>query len=1246
MSNTFKDFLYNSDSKYKTIGKSFAQWLMEAEGDSKEGYEYEEDGKTYRVIKRIKDGKEYYTKQEKIGDSWGKEEQADDKLFNKYKDGTRSNDNIEDDVPNDITPHTPQGSEPKPQPKPQQNNFTPKKETEYEENGVKYVVYTVNGVSRTFKADEFGQKEPNEEEFKKGVMLTPGQLTVFKERETNRLREETIKKGLNKNIKDLTIDDDGTAYFTIDGEEKKMSKEDWDNGNWDNVTIGSKNLRDQASNNEKARLKKAKEEADKAANGPGKPDCTGEYEDDNGNMHFQIEYDGKTYDIPSDEYTGKNWKPKESDKELETNDIIKLKEKTEAYARKRQSALTATLNEPEVEKEGASYKDKDGNTVTIIKTAQGYKQITKNPDGKVLKTEPSNEEDFKWAVQKQKQDREADDLALKDDFEGEEVNKDSGIKIVGKKNESTGKIEYQIFQGKVDDNGDISFDNVEPQPVDKSTALKVAGAIRANRDADFIANASGKVTEKPVTVEGEEKDPKTGEIIKVKRKKIVTYDGKVIYKVKRGDNDWEDAEQEGGATLFDNLKQQQAANEIAATQIPKAFLPPEGKNAESIAKVKDDDGNITITVKDKDGKVHQWVQPKDAPADWKPSENDIKSGLSQDEFQEQIDKSKEQYKKESKMERGDLEADTSYVDDDGNKIKVEKYVNGKTITVITQKYDAEGKPIGDPVESHDEGDYKNAKAIADKKKEEARAIADSNEIPQKFTYMNSKGEKVEMESKKDADGKMHYYKNGEECNKSDFDNGKKESDADEKRAKELKQKEEDRKREIEKKREDKLLDGKSSAGNEKREPSEAKKAWDNVVDKMSNSKTVFGRIIGNTAKVITGIMSTILPPNPKKAKKVDDELDKIALANIHKMIGENDLDSLDDEEKDVIQNAREDVLMVVNSMTDDEGNPLSPEERLKKLKGDMSDEEFEEWKNKHVETFNKVKDIPEFKEFFDKNDNLTEEQINELRSRITGMEEEARDPVAKKIKDKRDNALKEESEKGKNDQKALDDEHGANLEGLKNYEEDVKNAQKELDSIKKEDDESDEMYEARKKQAQTRLNNMIKARDDKKDEIEADYKDKCSKLRKERIEAKKKINEEFEKEMQEAGKDTIRSLAEKAAKKAKEEEEKNSDDFDRDKDDDSKDMEDDASEGEDKVPNVDPRKTWKQRMRKDGNGKTKSYWNKKGNAKISEKEFKQKCKLYDEKNNGKGSDNSECLSVHLKHYITESITEYLISKLK
>ena len=504
------------------------------------------------------------------------------------------------------------------------------------------------------------------------------------------------------------------------------------------------------------------------------------------------------------------------------------------------------------------------------------------------------------------------------------------------------------------------------------------------------------------------------------------------------------------------------------------------------------------------------------------------------------------------------------------------------------------------------------------------------------------------------DGKTYYTKQ----EKTENDWGKEEP-ADEKRSKELiqkeedrkrelekkggdklyklldgkreleKKREEDRKRELEKKREDKLLD--SKRGNEKREPSEAKKTWDSVVDKMSGSNNIFSMIIGNTAKLITGVMASILPPNPSKINKMNDEMDEISIAKLQKMMGENSMEGLSDEEKEAVQKSKEDLDRVVDSMKDENGNPLSPEERLKKLKGDMSDEEFEEWKNKHVDTFNKVKDNPEFKEFFDKNDNLSEDEIKELRARIHDMEEEARNPEVKKIRDKRDKALKEESENGKNDQKVLDDEHNANLEGLENFENDVKNAQKELDDIKKEDDESDEMFEARKKQAKTKLNQAVKSHNDKKGEIESYYKDKCSKLRKSRIEARKEINEDFEKEMKDAGRDTVKTLAEKAK-----EEEKNSDDFDKDNDEYSNDMEDDASEEIEKVPKVDPRKIWKQRKRKDGNGKTTSYWNKKGNAKISEKEFKEKCKIYDKKHNP-----SESLVNHMRRCINESITEYL-----
>lgn len=561
---------------------------------------------------------------------------------------------------------------------------------------------------------------------------------------------------------------------------------------------------------------------------------------------------------------------------------------------------------------------------------------------------------------------------------------------------------------------------------------------------------------------------------------------------------------------------------------------------------------------------------------------------------------------------------------------------------------------------------------------------DDAEIEKSFKFDSGNGE-VEMHSKKDDKGKMHYYKkeNGKEVeiDKKEFDKGADYKEKDIERARQLKQKAEDEQREFAKKAREEAL--KSKDNSEKSEPSEAKKAWDGMLDRVANADNIFGKIIGHTGKILTGLVAGAVGFATGKLKNDDLNTDVVAaqLANLDMMFKDNadKLTELSDDEKEALEDTREDLNKAMRAVVDENGEPVPLSEREKILKGNMSDDEWEEWKQKHADSFNRMKDTEGFDAFGDLSE-LTDEQLEKVNAYKDEMNKRAHNKTANDIVEETQKKRAEEMSDYQKELENIKNERKSEEESLDNYKKDIDNKQKELDNIKRENGESRKAFRARKAKLQRELNDAQETYEKKSDEVKEKYDDKEKEARENHKKRRQEIQKEHNEKMKEAGFETLDEL-QKAATKHKETakksepetddetDKKNSDESEGEKSDETEEDEpqdtDERTDNDDDLENEkfgtnkdgkitiddkgkDPRKIYKQRTYKRGDKtfKTKSYYSKKG-IPISKEEFQQRLEAYEKKQ--KSGSNNESLGNYLKvRILNENLTidKYLTNTLE
>ena len=552
---------------------------------------------------------------------------------------------------------------------------------------------------------------------------------------------------------------------------------------------------------------------------------------------------------------------------------------------------------------------------------------------------------------------------------------------------------------------------------------------------------------------------------------------------------------------------------------------------------------------------------------------------------------------------------------------------------------------------------------------------DDTEIEKSFKFDSGNGE-VEMHSKKDENGKMHYFKkeNGKEVeiDKKEFDKGAEYKEKDIERARQLKQKAEDEERELAKKAREEALKEKDKS--EKSEPSEAKKAWDGMLDKVANADNIFGQIIGHTGKILTGLVAGAVGFAAGKLKNDDIDTDILSaqIANLDMMFKDNadKLTELSDDEKEALEDTREDLNKAMRAVVDEKGKPVPLSEREKILKGNMSDDEWEEWKQKHADSFNRMKDTEGFDAFGDLSE-LSNEQLEKVNAYKDEMNKRAHNKAANDIVEETQKKRSEEMSDYQKELENIKNERKSEEEGLDNYKKDIDNKQKELENIKKEDGESDDAFNARKEKLQRELNDYKETYEKKSDDIKEKYDGKEKEARENHKKRRQEIQKEHNEKMKEAGFETLDEL-QKAAEKHKEttksepetdnesgEEKSDETEEDEPQDTDERTDNDDDLENEKFGTNKDgkitiddkgkdPRKIYKQRTYKRGDKtfKTKSYYSKKG-IPISKEEFQQRLEAYEKKQ--KSASKNEGLGKYLKvRLLNENLTidKYLTNTLE
>ena len=1272
---SFLEFL-NEQKKIAQSSKLTGQFLYEAE-EKDDALEYEEDGKKIRIIKR--DGK--YFKQVQEGDTWGKE--------------TKSN--SEDWTAAESKPGVKSTTVSKPQTEPTTQQKPSKPETGW---SGKYEWVDTDGHTHSIEGKKVGDKyiyyKDGKEFDDSNAAKSYKDAVVNKEvaainRETEKDGEVEASFGYD--------DDDGhhTITYKVDSKTGKTKP--------GSFKQDGKPVEDNKLDNIKKELEKKTAAADAAAAEAAERAKKEEWGDqvtdpEDGKVYRQFkDADGKKWTVELDKETGE---PIEGSKELGYEKFDKAKqradrkkaEEEELYQKEKESNSPEEVsNEFSTEENGKKVKyelvkkgkstftrktvegeepknmagetefnnakkrydsrkpeqektetgaavidyDKDGNKI-VYKTLSDksvvkktYKKTDNGFEETPSKSEESSEEEMSAAKTRAQRRAAAENVEPAEDFEDTvETKLPNGetIKIKG------------IGDGKY---VRIKDDGTE-DPMDPDTARKLKTAIDNKEQAELIAqiNGTNKSDSQSVTTE------ENGE--KVTRVKKTSWDGKVTYQIRRGDGELEDDPQ-GSDTIFN------AAKAKADKDYINKNLKDVEMQAGTLTKVTNDDGSTTIAFKDKDGNYKSYDVPKgEDPKTYKPEKYNDK--LTQTEYDELQKTEKEQHKKPA--DRGNIvkDGEANYTDENGTHWNVKQYENGDVVKQKMKEENGKLVPDGEPEVSKDTGVLKDAQskqAIERKRAEEAAKKGEQNEVATEFTYND--GEKdVKMKSEKDSNGKMHYYEidekgNKKEIDKKAFDKGRDLHDKDVERARKLKQDAEDRQIELQKKAQDKLLDGKDKSDDSKsKEPSDAKKAWDGLLDKMAGSGNIFGQIIGHTGKIITGILATAASGAKKALSKKDDEVTLMELANLRMQLEKNITDAKTEEEKEAAQETLNTIEKATASIVDEKGEPVPMDEREKILRGNMSDEEWEEFKQKNADAFAKMKDTKGFESFNDLSD-LSEDQINQIIEYQKKLQKDAHDPKAQEITDELNRKNKEESKRHREKLGSLEAEYDEQKRGLQNYERDVKRAQKDLDKLKREDFDSNEAYEAEKHKRQHKLEDLQNTYNELEEEIKKDYEDKVKEENETHKKNFKKNKEEYEKAAAEIGKDTVESLSKKTQGNGeKETTDTNQDSTEEDDEEqegdterelDTSDMEDE-DEGNTKQ---DPHKVWKQKTYKRGKKtmKTKSYYNKKGNS-ISADEFRKKVQKFEE-NSAKNEGLGKYLKVRLLNE-NLNIDKYLNRELK
>ena len=520
----------------------------------------------------------------------------------------------------------------------------------------------------------------------------------------------------------------------------------------------------------------------------------------------------------------------------------------------------------------------------------------------------------------------------------------------------------------------------------------------------------------------------------------------------------------------------------------------------------------------------------------------------------------------------------------------------------------------------------NQYRIAQSKLTEQFIYEDNNKESEVTSFeTGSDNNKVKMYSKEDENGKTHYYKKVDgkdvEIDKIDFDRELRHHEEDVERAKKLKQDTIEQQKELLKKTEEILNSNKDKKQTDSKsdEPSQTRKAWDGILDTLASSQSsLLGMILGHTGKIVTAVVSDIVKASKehisKKKEEKENETNLLMLANMRMQLEKNIAQLQSEEEKAAATETLNTINRTTRCLVDKNGKIVPLKDREKILKGDMTDEEWNDFKTNQLKAFEKTKDMNGFDDFDDLS-KMSDEEFMDLENYKKKVQREAHNDTANEIEEEIRKKREEENKRYENELKHIQNEKTEEETGLENYKKDVETKKKELDSLKKEDGETDETFEARKAKIQKEHDDAVKNLNDKTDELGKRYEDKESEARENHKTRQQEIQNEYNERMKEAGLNTVDSLVKDAEKQTNSNDDNEEDVDDEEQEGDSeRELDTSDMEDEDKGnTKQDPHKVWKRKTYKRGDKtmKTKSYYNKSGNS-ISADDFKDKVRKYKE----------------------------------